>query len=50
MRACHPRDLVAQVVDRCRYNNREPLITRVLLDAACHSYFLEEEQAQGAGS
>jgi hypothetical protein len=50
MRACHPRDLVEQVVDMCRYNNREPLITRELLDAACHSYFLEEEQAQGAGS
>ena len=25
MRACHPRDLVEQVVDMCRYQQREPL-------------------------
>jgi hypothetical protein len=48
MRACHPRDLVEQVVDRCRYQNREPVITRELLDAACGSYFLEETDSQGA--
>ena len=47
MRACHPRDLVEQVVDMCRYHQREPLITRELLDAACGSYFLEESQSQG---
>jgi hypothetical protein len=48
MRACHPRDLVEQVVNICRYQNREPLITRELLDAACGSYFLEETDSQGA--
>lgn len=48
MRACHPRDLIEQVVDRCRYNNREPVITRELLDAACASYFVEESESQGA--
>jgi hypothetical protein len=48
MRACHPRDLVEQVVDRCRYQNREPVITRELLDAACASYFIEETESQGA--
>jgi hypothetical protein len=47
MRACHPRDLIEQVVDMCRYQNREPLITRELLDAACASYFLEEADSQG---
>jgi hypothetical protein len=47
MRACHPRDLVEQVVDMCRYQNREPHITRDLLDAACASYFLEETSSQG---
>jgi hypothetical protein len=47
MRACHPRDLISQVVDRCRYEDREPVITRELLDAACHSYFVEETQSQG---
>ena len=48
MRACHPRDLVEQVVDICRYQNRAPVITRELLDAACSSYFLEETESQGA--
>ena len=47
MRACHPRDLIEQVVDRCRYQNRQPSITRELLDAACASYFLEEAESQG---
>jgi hypothetical protein len=46
MRACHPRDLVEQVVDMCRYQNREPVITRELLDAACGNYFLEESESQ----
>jgi hypothetical protein len=46
MRACHPRDLVEQVVDICRYQQREPHITRDLLDAACASYFLEETSSQ----
>jgi hypothetical protein len=47
MRACHPRDLIEQVVDRCRYDGRTPGITRELLDAACGSYFLEESDSQG---
>jgi predicted ATPase with chaperone activity len=47
MRACHPRDLVEQVVNMCRYHNREVVITRELLDAACSSYFLEETESQG---
>jgi predicted ATPase with chaperone activity len=48
MRACHPRDLVEQVVNMCRYHNREVAITGELLDAACASYFLEETESQGA--
>jgi hypothetical protein len=48
MRACHPRDLIEQVINICRYQNRPPVITRELLDAACGSYFLEETQSQGA--
>jgi regulator of protease activity HflC (stomatin/prohibitin superfamily) len=48
MRACHPRDLVEQVVNICRYQNRDLLITRELLDAACGSYFLEEIESQGS--
>ena len=48
MRACHPRDLVEQVVDICRYQKKTPAITRELLDMACGSYFLEETDSQGA--
>ncbi len=47
MRACHPRDLVEQVVDMCHYHQRQPAISRELLDAACASYFLEETESQG---
>jgi hypothetical protein len=50
MRACHPRDLVEQVVNICRYQGRELAITRELLDQACASYFLEETESQGAGA
>jgi hypothetical protein len=46
MRACHPRDLIEQVVDLCRYQGRTPTISRELLDAACGSYFLEEAESQ----
>jgi hypothetical protein len=47
MRACHPRDLIEQVVDNCRYQGREPVINRELLDVACTSYFIEETESQG---
>jgi hypothetical protein len=50
MRACHPRDLIEQVVDMCRYQSREPVITRELLDAACGAYFLEEQDSQAVES
>jgi hypothetical protein len=47
MRACHPRDLVEQVIDQCRYQQREPAINREMLDNACGAYFLEEAESQG---
>jgi len=46
MRACHPRDLVDQVVDLCRYRGEPAVITPKALDAACGNYFLEESQSQ----
>jgi len=42
MRACHPRDLIEQVVDMSRYQGREPSLSRDLIDAACRSYFVEQ--------
>ena len=50
MRACHPRDLVEQVVNNCRYQNREPAITRELLDAACAQLFPRRERVPGGRS
>jgi hypothetical protein len=50
MRACHPRDLVDQVMDMCRYHNRTPGITRELLDAACTNYFLDEQAGRTKGT
>jgi hypothetical protein len=48
MRACHPRDIVEQVVDICRYQNKPLTITRELLDQACKNYFLEEQAGKQA--
>jgi hypothetical protein len=35
------------VIDMCRYEQRDPAISRELLDRACASYFLEESESQG---
>ncbi|MDP6605394.1 MAG: ATP-binding protein [Dehalococcoidia bacterium] len=48
MRACHPRDLVEQVVDLCRYRGAEPAISRDVLDSVCASYFIESNMSDGA--
>ena len=42
MRSCQPRDILDQVTALCRYEGREPVITRELLDTACEAYFLDE--------
>ena len=48
MRACHPRDIIEQVLDMCRFQGRQPVVTRELLDAACESYFLDEQKSERA--
>jgi hypothetical protein len=45
LRACHPRDLLDQVLALCRYRGVDPTINRELLDAACSSYFVHNELA-----
>ena len=42
MRSCQPRDLLDQVTALCRFEDREPAVTRELLDKACDAYFLDE--------
>jgi SpoVK/Ycf46/Vps4 family AAA+-type ATPase len=44
-RACHPRDLIDQVVTLCKYAQRQVELTPDLLDAVCQSYFLDEGQS-----
>jgi SpoVK/Ycf46/Vps4 family AAA+-type ATPase len=41
LRACHPRDLLDQVVALCRYRGTPPTITPETLDAACGAYFID---------
>ena len=42
MRACHPRDLVEQMVMLCRYRKQPVRITPKLLDEVCRTYFLDK--------
>jgi len=45
-RACHPRDILEQVIALCRYRGQEPTISRDLIDAACKAYFVDTNEAQ----
>jgi hypothetical protein len=47
LRACHPRDLIDQIIALCRYRGVTPVITRDLIDAACASYFIEASPEMG---
>ncbi len=38
--ACHPRDLLEQVLDYCRFYQLVPRLTPENLDRACHNYFV----------
>ncbi len=40
-RACHPRDLVDQLIDTARYLNVTPALNKELVDRACDAYFVE---------
>ena len=40
-RACHPRDLLDEMLDIARYMNIPPAMSVELLEQACESYFVE---------
>jgi predicted ATPase with chaperone activity len=40
-RACHPRDIVDQLIDIARYMNVQPALTKSQIDHACDAYFVE---------
>jgi predicted ATPase with chaperone activity len=39
MRCCHPRDIIDQVTNLCKFLQSEPRLTREYLDHACSVYF-----------
>ena len=41
VRACHPRDLLDEIVDISRYRNISPSLSKELIDRACKAYFVE---------
>jgi predicted ATPase with chaperone activity len=41
LRACHPRDLIDQLIDIAHFTRTQPAMSRELLAAACRSYFVE---------
>jgi predicted ATPase with chaperone activity len=41
VRACHPRDLLDEIVDISRYWGVPPQLTKELIDRACEAYFVE---------
>jgi predicted ATPase with chaperone activity len=43
-RSCHPRDIVAQLVDMAAYREEPPSLSPDLLTLACESYFVQESQ------
>ncbi len=38
-RACQPRDLLLQIIDRARYRGTDPVVTPEGFDIACENYF-----------
>jgi hypothetical protein len=40
MSACHPRDLLEQILDYCRFHQLAPRLTPENLDRACRRYFV----------
>lgn len=41
MDACHPRDLVEQIIDWARYRDEAPVLSRENIDQACKTYFVD---------
>jgi hypothetical protein len=41
LRACHPRDLLDQIMDIATYLGTRPVLSRQFIDAACETYFAE---------
>lgn len=44
LRGCHPRDLIDQALSLADYRGRPNCLTTDLLDAACGSYFVDDQE------
>jgi SpoVK/Ycf46/Vps4 family AAA+-type ATPase len=44
LRGCHPRDLIKQALSLASYLNRPHHLTRDLMEAACHGYFVDDAE------
>jgi hypothetical protein len=42
-RACHPRDLLENLIDRAKFHNTIPELTPTDLDIACQNYFVKNQ-------
>jgi predicted ATPase with chaperone activity len=41
MRSVHPRDILEQIIDIAKYENRPPMLSKDLLDRAARAYFVD---------
>jgi hypothetical protein len=41
LNACHPRDIVDQIIDIARYRETPPAMTKEVIDSAWANYFVE---------
>ncbi len=44
MSACHPRDIIENLLDRARFMKIKPTLSSQLLDYACQSYFVKPKE------
>jgi hypothetical protein len=47
MLACHPRDLLGQVIDYAKYRSEQPAMTRQALARAWSTYFVKSGETSG---
>ncbi len=45
LRGCQPRDLVNQAISLAEYLGKPPELTTEILEAACASYFVDDQEA-----
>jgi predicted ATPase with chaperone activity len=48
LRGCHPRDLIDHVLSLAEYRGEPRRVTEDLLDAACATYFIDEQESPSA--